>query len=354
MAWGRREPSTEGPPPKLAESPGQALPLRGLVAQWREAGAPGGEEEPALAAAGPEPTAEGGAGPAPAAAAGRGPVPRIGSTSSAGSPPGRSLKAAGPPSQESPDDAERNEQLVQAFARSEAEDGRRAEPGAPRDARRPADLQGRRAIQQAEARAVADDEAKAEAKRVHEARRAKAEEELRRQEALLRGEDPDPDAVSVPTARPDGSPLPPLPPAAAGRVASAEGAGRRLARSGPATEGCRRCRTPRALGPTAPRAATRLRRPPPRPQPARRASSGAARLCSVSACLCVSPSCVTLWGLSFPLASAWASLWSPSLWSMGPLSPPLSLFVSLSLSPSRSLSLDPRSRSHLDLRIALL
>mmetsp|Transcript_36624 Transcript_36624/g.98123 ORF Transcript_36624/g.98123 Transcript_36624/m.98123 type:complete len:290 (+) Transcript_36624:106-975(+) len=133
--------------------------------------------------------------------------------------------------QESPDDAERNEQLVQAFARSEAEDDAlnlelRATRGGLQTCKE--------AIQQAEARAVADDEAKAEAKRVHEARRAKAEEELRRQEALLRGEDPD--AVSVPTARPDGSPLPPLPPAAAGRVASAEGAGRRLARSGPATE----------------------------------------------------------------------------------------------------------------------
>lgn len=132
--------------------------------------------------------------------------------------------------QESPDDVERNEQLVRALARSETED----------------DLLNRELrmtrsglqtcvelIQQAEAEAVADDEAKAEAKRVQEARRAKAEEELRRQEALLRGEDPD--AVSVSAARPDGSPLPPLPPAAAGPAAT-EGAARRMTRSGPATE----------------------------------------------------------------------------------------------------------------------
>jgi len=131
--------------------------------------------------------------------------------------------------QESPDDVERNEQLVQALARSETEDDllnrelRTTRHGLQTCAE---------VIQQAEAEAVADDEAKAEAKRVQEARRAKAEEELRRQEALLRGEDPD--AVSVSAARPDGSPLPPLPPATG--LAAAEGAARRMTRSGPATE----------------------------------------------------------------------------------------------------------------------
>lgn len=132
--------------------------------------------------------------------------------------------------QETPDDVERNEQLVQALARSEAEDDLlNQELSTTRHGLQT--VAG--VIQQAEADAVADDEAKAEAKREQEARRARAEEELRRQEALLKGEDPD--AVSESGARPDGSPLPPLPPAAAG-PAAAEGSPRRMARSGPATE----------------------------------------------------------------------------------------------------------------------
>lgn len=146
-------------------------------------------------------------------------------------------------SEEDPDNLEKNSMLQEALTLAEQEDAAITQKL----------LTSRDGLQKCydfvegdEREALEQDERQAAARREAEARKARAEEELRRQEAMLRGEDPDAPPAPKPPPAEEAAPLrPPVPPGGPGPAASPsrspavtppEGMVRKLSRGGLATE----------------------------------------------------------------------------------------------------------------------